>query len=187
ANGYLLDQFLKDGTNLRDDAYGGSFENRARLLGEVLDAVSAAWEAGHVGLRLSPFSGANGAVDSDPKALAEFLVDFVSGRGLAYLHMIEGQTGGPRDMPEGVDLDGLKARFDGAWMANNGYDRDMAMTRVANGQVDLVAFGRPYIANPDLERRLELGAELNDLDPDTLYGGGAKGYTDYPALSDKAA
>lgn len=187
ANGYLLDQFLKDGTNLRDDAYGGSFENRARLLGEVLDAVSAAWDAGHVGLRLSPFSGANGAVDSDPKALAEFLVDFVSGRGLAYLHMIEGQTGGPRDMPEGVDLDGLKARFDGAWMANNGYDRDMAMTRVANGQVDLVAFGRPYIANPDLERRLELGAELNDLDPDTLYGGGAKGYTDYPALSDKAA
>ncbi|ASP21767.1 2,4-dienoyl-CoA reductase [Antarctobacter heliothermus] len=187
ANGYLLDQFLKDGTNLRDDAYGGSFENRARLLGEVLDAVSAAWDAGHVGLRLSPFSGANGAVDSDPKALAEFLVDFVSGRGLAYLHMIEGQTGGPRDMPDGVDLDGLKARFDGAWMANNGYDRDMAMTRVANGQADLVAFGRPYIANPDLERRLELGAELNDLDPGTLYGGGAKGYTDYPALSDKAA
>lgn len=187
ANGYLLDQFLKDGTNFRDDAYGGSFENRARLLGEVLDAVSAAWDAGHVGLRLSPFSGANGAVDSDPKALAEFLVDFVSGRGLAYLHMIEGQTGGPRDMPEGVDLDGLKARFDGAWMANNGYDRDMAMTRVANGQADLVAFGRPYIANPDLERRLELGAELNDLDPDTLYGGGAKGYTDYPALNAKAA
>lgn len=187
ANGYLLDAFLKDGTNQRDDAYGGSFENRARLLGEVLDAVTEAWDAGHVGLRLSPFSGANAAEDSDPKALAEFLVNFVSGRGLAYLHMIEGQTGGPRDMPEGVDLDGLKARFDGAWMANNGYDREMAMTRVANGQADLVAFGRPYIANPDLERRLELNAELNELDPDTLYGGGAKGYTDYPALSDKAA
>ncbi|WP_370316177.1 alkene reductase [Sagittula sp.] len=187
ANGYLIDQFLKDGPNKRDDAYGGTFENRARLLGEVLDAVVGAWDAAHVGLRLSPYSGANGATDSDPKALGEFLVDFVSGRGLAYLHMIEGQTGGPRDLPEGVDLKALKDRFDGVWMGNNGYDRDMAVERVAGDLTDLVAFGRPYIANPDLAERLRVGAELNEGDPSTYYGGGREGYTDYPALRDEAA
>ncbi|MGP6085492.1 alkene reductase [Antarctobacter jejuensis] len=187
ANGYLLDQFLKDGPNHRTDEYGGSFENRARLLGEVLDVVTGAWEPARVGVRLSPFSGANGAVDSDPAALANFLVDFVSGRGLAYLHMIEGQTGGPRDLPEGTDLGALKARFDGAWMGNNGYDRKMAIRRVSEGATDLVAFGVPFIANPDLPRRLELGAELNDADQSTFYGGGREGYTDYPTLTDKAA
>ncbi|MBY6115542.1 alkene reductase [Mameliella alba] len=187
ANGYLLDQFLKDGTNHRQDAYGGSLENRTRLLGEVLDAVTSAWEPSRVGLRLSPFSGANAAVDSDPAALAEYLVDFVSGRGLAYLHMIEGQTGGPRDLPEGADLAKLKARFDGVWMGNNGYDRDLANQRVGEGLTDLVAFGVPFIANPDLPRRLELGAELNTPKRETFYGGGVEGYTDYPTLSEKAA
>jgi N-ethylmaleimide reductase len=187
ANGYLLDQFLKDGTNQREDAYGGSYENRARLLGEVLDAVVGAWDAAHVGLRISPYSDANAASDSDPKALGDFLVDFVSGRGLAYLHLIEGQTGGARDLPEGVDLDALRARFDGAWMVNNGYDREMALEAVAQEHADLVAFGRPYIANPDLAERLRLGAELNEGDPATYYGGGREGYTDYPALRDKAA
>lgn len=189
ANGYLIDQFLKDGPNKRDDHYGGSLENRARLLGEVLDAVVAEWDAGHVGVRLSPFSGANGAEDSDPKGLAEFLMDFVSGRGLAYLHMVEGQTGGARDA-QGLTpeiLSDLKARFDGPWMGNNGYDRELAMERVENGEADAVAFGRPFIANPDLVLRLREGAELAEGDPATYYGGGREGYTDYPFLRDEAA
>lgn len=187
ANGYLLDQFLKDGTNTRDDAYGGSYENRAKLLGQVLDAVTGAWDAAHVGLRISPYSGANGATDSDPKALCDFLVDFVSGRGLAYLHLIEGQTGGSRDLPEGVDLKALKARFDGAWMVNNGYDRQMALDAVSGGEADLVAFGRAYIANPDLAERLKVDAALNEGDPSTYYGGGREGYTDYPTMQEEPA
>ncbi|ETA54018.1 alkene reductase [Ponticoccus alexandrii] len=187
ANGYLLDQFLKDGTNTREDPYGGSYENRAKLLGQVLDAVTDAWDAAHVGLRISPYSGANGATDSDPKALGDFLVDFVSGRGLAYLHLIEGQTGGSRDLPEGVDLKALKARFDGAWMVNNGYDRQMALDAVSGGDADLVAFGRPYIANPDLAERLKVDAALNEGDPSTYYGGGREGYTDYPTMQEEPA
>ncbi|GAA4223818.1 alkene reductase [Sagittula marina] len=187
ANGYLLDQFLKDGPNKRTDAYGGSFENRARLLGEVLDAVIAEWGAGHVGVRVSPYSGANGAEDSDPTALGDFLAGFVSGRGLAYLHMIEGQTGGPRDLPEGADLRALKTQFDGAWMANNGYDRDLAQSRLSEGLTDLVAFGRPYIANPDLAERLKQNAPLNEGDTSTYYGGGREGYTDYPTLPESDA
>lgn len=189
ANGYLIDQFLKDGPNRREDRYGGSLENRTRFLGEVLDVVTKAWEPGRVGLRLSPFSRANGASDSDPKALAEYLVDFVKGRGLAYLHMVEGQTGGPRDaqgLTEEILAD-LKARFDGAWIGNNGYDRDLAMARVESGAVDAVAFGRHFIANPDLALRLREGAHLNEGDPSTYYGGGREGFTDYPFLRDEAA
>jgi N-ethylmaleimide reductase len=189
ANGYLIDQFLKDGPNTRTDAYGGTFENRSKLLVEVLDAVVGAWDAAHVGVRLSPFSGANGAEDSNPAGLTDHLIGLLSGRGLAYLHMVEGQTGGARDA-NGLTpelLDSYKARFDGAWMGNNGYDRELALTRVAQGKEDLVAFGRPYIANPDLVERLEKGAELNEGDPNTYYGGGREGYTDYPTLQDKAA
>ncbi|MHA6325666.1 alkene reductase [Roseivivax sp. CAU 1753] len=184
ANGYLLDQFLKDGPNHRDDAYGGSRENRARLLFEVLDAVEQVWGADRVGVRLSPFSGANDATDSDPAALAAYLVDRLAPRGLAYLHMIEGQTGGPRDWPDAVDMTALKRRYGGVWMANNGYDRDLAIARVGAGDADLVAFGKPYISNPDLAKRLELGADLAEADPDTFYGGGEAGYTDYPFLEE---
>ncbi|SFQ56668.1 N-ethylmaleimide reductase [Roseivivax halotolerans] len=186
ANGYLLDQFLKDGTNHRDDAYGGSLENRARLLFEVLDVVEDVWGADRVGLRLSPFSGVNDATDSDPAALADYLIDRLKDRGHAYLHMIEGQTGGPRDWPDEVDIGALKARYGGVWMGNNGYDRDLAISRVAEGKADLVAFGVPYIANPDLAKRLERNAELNAPDKDTFYGGGEAGYTDYPFLEQAA-
>ncbi|MFW2587276.1 alkene reductase [Sagittula sp. SSi028] len=182
ANGYLIDQFLKDGTNKRTDDYGGSFECRGRFLNEIVDAVTRAWQADRVGVRISPFSGANGAEDSDPAELAEYVVRSLSGRGLAYLHIVEGQTGGPRDLPENVDLRALKALFDGAWMGNNNYDRELAMARVAEGDVDLVAFGRPYIANPDLAERLKRDKPLADGDPDTYYGGGRAGYTDYPAF-----
>ncbi|MBP0481977.1 alkene reductase [Sagittula sp. M10.9X] len=189
ANGYLIDQFLKDGPNRRADAYGGSFENRVKLLGEVLDAVIGAWDPARVGVRISPFSAANAAEDSRPKALAEFVVDYLAGRGLAYLHMVEGQTGGPRDAagltPE--ILTDLRARFDGAWMGNNGYDRDLAMAQVEDGAVDAVAFGRPFIANPDLVLRLREGAHMNEGNPETYYGGGRDGFTDYPFLRDEAA
>ncbi|SLN44335.1 N-ethylmaleimide reductase [Aquimixticola soesokkakensis] len=178
ANGYLLDQFLKDGVNKRTDAYGGSVENRARLLFEVMDAVTAEWDAGYIGIRLSPFSPANDATDSDPLATFTPVVERLNTYGLSYLHMVEGATGGPRDGA----FDTLRKSWTGTYMGNNGYDRDLATARVDDGSVDIVAFGRPFIANPDLVARLEKNAPLNDMDADTLYGGGAQGYTDYPTL-----
>ncbi len=182
ANGYLIDQFLKDGVNDRTDAYGGSFENRSRLLVEVLEAITAELPAGRVGVRISPFSAANDATDSDPVALAKHTVERIAPFGLAYLHMIEGQTGGPRDLPEGADLGQLRRAFGGIYMANNSYDREMALEAIESGGADLVAFGKPFISNPDLVERLRLNAPLNELHRETLYGGGAKGYVDYPTL-----
>jgi N-ethylmaleimide reductase len=187
ANGYLIDQFLKDGANQRQDAYGGSIENRSRFLKEVVEAVVGAWSADRVGIRLSPFSNANNITESDPQAVFSHVIKLLNGYGLAYLHLVEGQTGGPRDIPEGGDLAALYALFDGAKMGNNGYDRDMAINAVETGELDLVAFGRPFISNPDLVERLEKNAPLNELDRDTLYGGGEKGYIDYPALADDSS
>ncbi|MES0808484.1 alkene reductase [Roseibium sp. SCPC15] len=182
ANGYLIDQFLRDGSNKREDHYGGSVENRARFLKEVMDAVVDVWGAGRVGVRLSPFSSANDIVDSSPQETFSHVVNLLNGYDLAYLHLVEGQTGGPRDIPEGGDLAALYALFDGTTMGNNGYDRQTAIDAVHNEAIDLVAFGRPFISNPDLVDRLAKDAEWNELDPDTLYGGGTKGYTDYPTL-----
>ena len=127
------------------------------------------------------------ARDSDPAALARHVATRLDKYNLAYMHMIEGQTGGPRDWPEDVDLDALKRASGAAYMANNGYDRDLAIRNVTDGHVDLVAFGVPYLANPDLAERLEQNAPLNDPDPDTFYGGGEEGYTDYPFLEEVAA
>ncbi|HET8727114.1 MAG TPA: alkene reductase [Alphaproteobacteria bacterium] len=184
ANGYLIDQFLRDGANNRTDAYGGPVENRARLMVEVLEALTSVWPAGRVGIRLSPFSNANGLTDSDPMATFGHAIEKLNDFGLAYLHLVEGQTGGPRDLPEGADIQALRRLFKGAYMANNGYDRDMAVRAVEAGEADLIAFGKPFIANPDLVERLCRDAPLNDPDRDTFYGGGAKGYTDYPALDE---
>ncbi|WP_027256778.1 alkene reductase [Leisingera aquimarina] len=185
ANGYLIDQFLRDESNKRDDAYGGPVENRARFLKEVMDAVVDVWGADRVGVRLSPFSDVNNISDSNPQATFAHAIKLLNGYGLAYLHLVEGQTGGQRDIPEGGDLRALYDLFDGVKMGNNAYDRNMAVEAVENGAVDLVAFGRPFISNPDLVDRLEKGAPLNELDPATLYGGDKKGYTDYPALTDE--
>jgi len=183
ANGYLIEQFLKDSCNDRTDAYGGSIENRTRLLREVVQAVSAEIGGGRTGLRLSPVTPSNDiGQDSDPQALYNAAVEQLRPFGLAYLHVVEGQTGGARDVAP-FDYEQLRSRFDGAWMVNNGYDRQMALDTVAQGRGDLVAFGRPFIGNPDLVRRLRENAPLNVPDTKTFYGGGAQGYTDYPTLN----
>lgn len=187
ANGYLIDQFLKTGANHREDDYGGSVENRARFLFEVLDAVTEEIGGGRTGLRLSPFSPANGIDDDDPQADFEYIVPRLNAYGLSYLHMVEGATGGSRELAEGQSIDQLRGLFTGPYMANNGYDRDMAITAVKSGSADLVAFGRPFISNPDLVDRFQREAPLNEGDQDTFYGGGAEGYTDYPTLEDEAA
>ena len=189
ANGYLLDQFLKTGANARRDDYGGSIENRARLTLEVTRAVIDAVGRGKVGIRLSPVTPANGIDDADPQSLFTYLAHQLAPLGLAYIHVIEGATGGPREV-EGrpFDYEAFKAEYlraggKAAWMVNNGYDRALAEQAVASGQADIVAFGRPYIANPDLVERLRSGAALNEGDNSTYYGGGEKGYTDYPTLA----
>lgn len=188
ANGYLLDQFLKDGANQRTDAYGGSIENRARLLLEVTRTIADAIGGDRVGIRLSPITPANDIVDSDPQPLFEHVVRELAPLGLAYVHVIEGATGGPRELPERpFDFAALKTAYraaggQGAWMVNNGYDRALAEQALVDG-ADLVAFGRPFIANPDLVQRLQRGAPLNTPDRATFYGGGEQGYTDYPALA----
>ena len=184
AHGYLIDQFLRDGPNRRDDRYGGSIGNRARLLVEVLEALTAVWPAHRVGVRFSPFSNSNDVHDSDAMATFSHAVSVANGFGLGYLHLVEGQTGGTRDLPPGGDLGALRALFKGVYMANNGYDRALAEAAVAGGSADLVAFGRPFIANPDLVERLRRGAPLNIGDHTTYFGGSTKGYTDYPTLGD---
>ncbi|MBS4045981.1 MAG: alkene reductase [Alphaproteobacteria bacterium] len=186
ANGYLLDQFLRDGINQRTDAYGGSIENRARLLLEVTEAIVKEIGAERTGIRLSPVTPANDAVDSNPQPLFNYVVEQLDRLGLVYIHVIEGSTGGPRDnLP--FDYGALRSRYRGAWIVNNGYDRAMAENAVANGRGDLIAFGRPFISNPDLVERLRNDAPLAQLNRATLYGGGAEGYTDYPALTAAAA
>jgi len=182
ANGYLLDQFQRDGTNHRTDAYGGSISNRVRLTIEVMRGITAAVGAERTGIRISPMTPANDASDSNPQALFNHLVEELNLLKPVYIHIIEGATGGDRNYGGSFDYGALRQRCQGAWLVNNGYDRDMALAAVAEGRADLVAFGRPFIANPDLVIRLKRAAPLNTLNRATLYGGGVEGYTDYPAL-----
>ncbi len=188
ANGYLIDQFLKTGANQRTDDYGGSIKNRARLLLEVTRAIVDEIGGGRTGIRLSPVTPANDIVDENPQPLFDYVVRELGKLGLAYVHVIEGATGGPRELPDRpFDYAELRNAYraaggKGAWMVNNGYDRALAEAALANG-ADIVAFGRPFISNPDLVERLKQNAPLNELNRDTLYGGGAKGYTDYPTLA----
>ncbi|HEU4669509.1 MAG TPA: alkene reductase [Dyella sp.] len=182
ANGYLIDQFLRDKTNRRTDAYGGSIENRTRLLFEVCEAVAKEIGAGRTGVRLSPLTPFGDIADSHPQALFNRAVERLATLDLAFIHVIEGETGGNRE-PQPFDYAAMRKPFKGAWIVNNGYDRAMAIDAVASGRADLVAFGRAFIANPDLPHRLREDAPLNALDGDTLYGGGSKGYTDYPSLT----
>ena len=186
ANGYLLDQFAKDGANKRTDAYGGSIENRARLILEVSKAVVAEAGAARTGIRLSPVTPANDISDSNPQPLFDYIVDGLNALKLVYIHVIEGATGGPRDNAP-FDYDSLRKRFSGTYIANNGFDFKLANEVLDKNKADLIAFGKLFISNPDLVERLKLGAPLNDFDKATFYGGGAKGYTDYPALGQQAA
>jgi N-ethylmaleimide reductase len=180
ANGYLIDQFLRDGANKRTDSYGGSIENRTRFLFEVVAAVSDAIGGGRTGLRLSPVTPVNDARDSNPAPLFRHAVEGLNRFGLAYLHMIEGATGGARDIAPSFDLDALRMAFRGTYMVNNGYNLGMADAAVREGRADLVAFGRPFLANPDLVERLKTGVPLAEADPATFYGGDDRGYIDYP-------
>lgn len=182
ANGYLVDQFLRDTSNTRTDAYGGSIANRVRFLDEVVGAVAAEIGADRTGIRISPWSNANDiGIDSDTPALFGAVIDRLNAHGIAFLHVVEGQTGGPREWPAG-GIEALRQRFKGVWIGNNGYNRDTAIRAVDGGAVDAVAFGKLYISNPDLAERLAADAELAPLPTQGLYGGGAAFYTDYPAL-----
>ena len=189
ANGYLLDQFLRSGSNHRTDAYGGSIENRARLLIEIMAAVTKEIGGGRTGLRLSPVTPANDASDPNPQPLFDYVMEQLAPIHLAYLHIIEGATGGARDFQQGdkqFDYAALRATYRAAggkalWMVNNGYDRALAERALDTGS-DLVAFGKLFIANPDLPARLKQGGPFNEQDRNTFYGGGDKGYIDYPAL-----
>ena len=188
ANGYLLDQFLKTGANQRTDDYGGKIENRARLMLEVTRAVIDAVGHDRVGIRLSPVTPANGIDDAEPQPLFDYLIRQLAPLGLAYIHVIEGATGGPREVPgRPFDYAAMKAAYRqaggrGAWMVNNGYDPVLAEDAVASGRADLVAFGKAFISMPDLAARIRHGGPYQGLDKATMYGGGAQGYTDYPTL-----
>lgn len=180
ANGYLIDQFLRDGTNKRTDAYGGSIENRTRFLLEVVDAVTEVVGADRTGLRISPQNGQNDISDSDPQRLFNHVASALSGKGLAFLHVIEGDTGGVAVPP--FDYKEIKRRFGGIVIANNGFDKERANEAIEEGRADLVAFGKPFISNPDLVTRLYLNAPLAPANRETFYGGADQGYTDYPLL-----
>jgi N-ethylmaleimide reductase len=182
ANGYLIDQFIKDSVNKRTDTYGGSIQNRARLLLEVVTAVTSEIGAERTGVRISPVSPANDVSSSDPQSQYDYIADQLSALGIAFLHVVEGATGGPRDISP-FNYESLRQRFKQTYIANNGYDLELATSSLSEDKADLFAFGRPFISNPDLVERLKTGYPLAPIDPKTLYGGGAEGYTDYPTFT----
>ncbi|RQO83288.1 alkene reductase [Acidovorax sp. FJL06] len=184
ANGYLIDQFLRDGTNQRTDAYGGTPARRMAFLSEVLDAVGEVWATERIGVRLSPENRFNDMSDSDPAAHFGFYAKALSARRLAYLHVLEGDmTAAPHSLDYGL----LRRQFGGTYIANNGYDKARAMAAIRGGAADLIAFGKPFIANPDLVTRFRHDLPLSDPDPTTFYGGDERGYTDYPAAATPTA
>ncbi len=186
ANGYLLDQFLRDGSNRRDDAYGGPVANRARLLLEVTEAVAKVWGAKRVGVRISPVNSFNSMTDSDPDATFGHVAGALDRFGLAYLHVVE-RNFSAQTTEANYDRRRLRAAFHGPYIASGGYDRLRADWALASGAADLVAFGKAFLANPDLPERFRGNAPLNAPDPATFYGGDGRGYTDYPALDGAGA
>jgi N-ethylmaleimide reductase len=177
ANGYLLDQFTRDGTNRRADRYGGNIENRVRLPLEVTQAVVSVWGKERVGYRISPTGAFNSMSDSNPRATFSHLTRELSTLGIGYLHVVDPANAADRVAPA------LRKLFNGTFIVNGGYDSASADAAIANGEADLVAFGVPFLANPDLPLRFQTGATLNAPDQATFYTGEAKGYTDYPALA----
>jgi len=181
ANGYLLDQFLRDGSNQREGAYGGALENRARLLLEVIEAVSGVWGSDRVGLRISPLNSFNDMADSDPVGLATWLADRLNDCNLAYLHLMRSDF---FQRQSGDVMTPVRAHYKGVLVGNMGYTAEEAGQAIAAGQLDAVAFGTSFLANPDLPARFQAGATLNQPNPATFYTPGPVGYTDYPTLSD---
>jgi N-ethylmaleimide reductase len=179
ANGYLLEQFAKDGSNTRTDSYGGSVENRARMILEVTAAVAAEVGAERTGVRISPV---NGVTSADPQSQFNYIAEKLGQMGIAYLHVVESATGGSQEVVPFSYAD-LRAKFGNTYIANNGYDVERAVSRLAQGAADLFSFGRPFIANPDLVERLKTAVPLAEVNPATIYGGGAEGYTDYPSIA----
>ncbi|BEI37838.1 alkene reductase [Polynucleobacter sp. HIN7] len=187
ANGYLLDQFLQDRTNQRTDAYGGSIANRCKLVLEILEAIIPVWGSGRVGIRLSPYGTFNDIADSDPKALFAHLINALNRFNLSYLHLIEPRAttaGGSDQLVADAPRTGqlFRSLFTGKVVLAGGFDQASAEKAIADGEADAIAFGRLFIANPDLPKRFELKAPLNPYQRATFYGGNEKGYTDYPAL-----
>lgn len=178
ANGYLLDQFLRDGCNQRTGAYGGSRENRARLMLEVVEAVSQVWGSDRVGLRLSPLNSFNDMRDSDPLGLATWLASELNAFNLAYLHLMRGDFFGQQ---QGDVMTPVRANYRGVLIGNMGYSAEEAEQAISSGKLDAVAFGTAFLANPDLPHRIQVKAPLNQPDPATFYTPGAEGYNDYPA------
>ena len=183
ANGYLLDEFLRDGSNKRSGPYGGPREHRARLLFEVLEAVCKVWGSGRVGVRLSPLNSYNDMVDSDPVGLVEWLAGCLNDYRLAYLHLMRGDFFGKQ---HGDVVTPVRAAYRGVLIGNMGYKADEASAAIAAGKLDAVAFGTAFLANPDLPERIRRGAALNAPDPATFYTPGPQGYTDYPTLAEGA-
>jgi N-ethylmaleimide reductase len=183
ANGYLLDQFLRDGTNRRTDKYGGLIQNRARLLMEITGRVASIWGAHRVGVRLSPVNEFNDISDSDPEAAFTRVAELLSPLRLAYLHVIEGNFGAPGAAAPAFDVSRLRHAFDGNFILNNRYDFGLADKVLRKSQADMIAFGKPFIANPDLVARMKAGIPLAEPDVSTMYSGGAEGYVNYPMAS----
>src|ERR1700747_2677929 len=184
ANGHLIEQFLQDNSNKRTDRYGGSIENRTRLLVEVVEALVPVWDADRVGVRIAPSGTYNGMGDSDPRALFRYVAERLNVFGLAYLHVIEPRINGADLVAEGqgaVAAQELSKIFQNPMIASGGFEPDTAEATVANGDASLIAFGRHFIANPDLPKRIELGLPLNHYDRSTFYAFDARGYIDYPA------
>lgn len=179
ANGYLLDEFLRDGANKRTAPYGGSIENRARLLLEVIAAVSEVWGSERVGVRLSPINSFNSMIDSDPIALTIWLAKRLSDCNLAYAHVMRADFLGEQ---QGDVLTPFREHYSGKLIVNMGYDKEEGNKVISEGKADAVAYGVPFLANPDLPARFKAGAALNEPDPSTFYSGGAEGYTDYPSM-----
>ena len=188
ANGYLLDQFINSRSNHRADAYGGAIEHRARLLMEVVEAVSDVWGQDRVGVRLSPLSTFNDIGDDDPETTFGHIAEKLNGSALAYLHIVNPAVAA---IEKGIEpdpgamgmLELMRERYRGTLIIAGGFDHDTAERWLQQGKADLIAFGRKFLANPDLPERFRSGASLNADDPSTYYGGGAKGYTDYPTLA----
>ena len=190
GNGYLMDQFLQDGSNKRTDIYGGSIENRSRFLLEVVEALVSVWGRDHVAVRIAPSGSWNGMSDSNPQALFAYVTEQLNKFGLAYLHIIEPRVKGNVVIAEGqapVAAEKLRKIFKGRIIAAGGFEPDTAEAVIEKGDADAVAFGRHFVANPDLPTRIKLGAPLNPYDRNTFYTFDARGYVDYPILEEHAA